>query len=151
MTPKENPMDRFDPDNFDSIEHERRTTVRGLEIEHFPNGDNPYARGHDFRLGFDVGYNTRYAISGNASELRRWAMIIAEAVTRLAPEGEMCPECGIVVSRDGGVLADHELDGETCPGSGFDATGPTCPACRGEVHIDLAGILWPTDRRTEES
>lgn len=143
-------MDRFDPDNFDPLTHERRTTVRGLEIERFPGGDNPYARGHDFRLGFDVGPNTRYAISANAKELRRWTMLIAEAVTRLDPEPEMCPECGRNAARDGDMVAEHEVDGEPCYGSSFEAEGPTCPACRGHLHIDLSGALWSVTAAASE-
>lgn len=143
-------MDRFDPDNFDSLVHERRTTVRGLEIEHFPDGDNPYNRGHDFRLGFDDGPNARFVVSANAKELRRWSMLLAEAVTRLAPEGEMCPECGKTVGRDGVRIAEHEFDGAPCYGSAFEAEGPKCPACRGDVHVDLSGAVWSTTAAAAE-
>lgn len=144
-------MDRTDPDNFDYLTHERRTTVRGLEIEHFPDGNNPWARGHEFKLAFHVGPNTAYNITANAAELRRWAMILAEVVLRLAPEGEMCPECGRTVGRDGDRVAEHEFAGEPCTGSHFEAEGPKCPACHGDVHIDLAGAVWPTNRRTEDA
>lgn len=137
-------MDRTDPTNFDSLAHERRTTVRGLGVEHFPDGENPWARGHEFKLNFHVGPSTDYAITANAAELRRWSMILAEAALRLAPEGEMCPECGVTVGAHDGYVDVHELDGETCEGSGFDAEGPTCPACRGDVHVDLAGAVWST-------
>ena len=72
-------MDRLDPDNFDYLAHARRTTVRGLEVEHFPDGENPDARGHEFALLFHVGPNTGYRLTANAAELRRWSMILAEA------------------------------------------------------------------------
>ena len=106
-------MDRLDPDNFDYLARERRTTVRGLEIEHFPDGEDPDARGHEFALLFHVGPNTGYRLTANAAELRRWSMILAEAVLR---------------------VDDHPED------------GPTCPACRGDVHVDLSGSIWPTNR-----
>ena len=109
-------MDRMDPVNFDHLTHERRTEVRNLEIEHFPNGENPWARGHEFRLGFDVGPNTRQAISANAAELRRWAKELAEAALRFAED-----------------LPEHDAGEE-----------PTCPVCRGDVHVDLAGAIWST-------
>ena len=115
-------MDRFDPDNFDFLTHQRRTEVRNLEIEHFPNGENPWARGHEFRLGFDVGPNTRQAISANAAELRRWAKELAEAALRL---------------------------GEAPPGSDAEE-GPTCPACGGDVHIDLSEAVWSANSREED-
>ena len=72
-------MDRLDPDNFDYLAHERRTTVRGLEIEHFPDGENPWSRGHEFKLLFHVGPNNAFSLSANAAELRRWSTILAEA------------------------------------------------------------------------
>ena len=109
-------MDRMDPDNFDFLTHQRRTEVRNLEIEHFPNGENPWARGHEFRLGFDVGPNTRQAISANAAELRRWAKELAEAALRFAED-----------------LPEHDAGEE-----------PTCPVCHGDVHVDLAGAIWST-------
>lgn len=140
-------MDRTDPDNFDIMARERRTEVRGLEIEHYPNGENPWARGHEFKLVFHLNSNNNHTITANAAELRRWSMILAEAALRFEPKGEMCPECGTTVARDGAQLAKHELDGEPCEGSGFDATGPECPACGGDVHIDLSGAVWSTDRR----
>ena len=104
-------MDRLDPDNFDYLARERRTTVRGLEIEHFPDGENPDARGHEFALLFHVGPRTSYRLTANAAELRRWSKTLAEAVLR---------------------VDDHPED------------GPTCPACRGDVHVDLAGEIWST-------
>lgn len=142
-------MDRLDPTNFDSLEHERRTTVRGLEIKHFPNGGNPWAPGHDFRLEVPVGTNTVATVTANAKELRRWSMILAEAAVRHNPQ-TTCPECARDVEvhvqdlRDR-YVGDHGLD-ETCPGSGLEAPADTCPACRGDVHVDLSGALWPTDR-----
>lgn len=79
-------MDRLDPTNFDYLAHERRTTVRGLEVEHFPGGENPYSRGHEFKLLFHDGPNTAFSLSANASELRRWSMILAEAAARAEVE-----------------------------------------------------------------
>ena len=114
-------MDSMDPDNFDSLAAERRTEVRGLEIEHFPGGENPWARGHEFKLMFHVGPNTAYNITANAAELRRWSMILAEAALRY---------------------------GEAPPGA-LPEDGPTCPACGGDVHIDLSGAVWTTNHRTE--
>ena len=111
-------MDRMDPDNFDSLATERRTEVRGLEIEHFPGGENPWARGHEFTLRFHVGPNTDYNLTANAAELRRWSTILAEAVLR---------------------VDDHPED------------GPTCPACGGDVRIDLSGAVWTANSRTEEA
>ena len=110
-------MDRLDPDNFDFLAEERRTTVRGLEIEHFPDGKNPDARGHEFTLRFRVGPNTDYNLTANAAELRRWSTILAEAVLR---------------------VDDHPED------------GPTCPACGGDVHIDLSGAVWTANSREED-
>ena len=106
-------MDRLDPDNFDFLAHERRTTVRGLEVEHFPDGENPDARGHEFTLVFHVGPRTSYRLTANAAELRRWSKTLAEAAHRF----DSIPE-----------------------------DGPTCPACRGDVHVDLSGAIWPTNR-----
>ena len=110
-------MDRFDPVNFDHLAHERRTEVRGLEIEHFPGGENPWARGHEFKLLFHVGPSTAYNLTANAAELRRWSTILAEAVLR---------------------VDDHPED------------GPTCPACGGDVHIDLPGAVWTANSREED-
>ena len=115
-------MDRMDPDNFDSLREERRQTVRGLDVEHFPDGENPWARGHEFTLRFSVGPNTDYNLTANAAELRRWSMILAEAALRF---------------------------GEAPPGAGPDDS-PTCPACGGDVHIDLSGAVWTANSREED-
>ena len=72
-------MDRLDPTNFDYLAHERRATVRGLEIEHFPGGKNPDAEGHEFTLLFNLGPSSAYRLTANAAELRRWSMLLAEA------------------------------------------------------------------------
>lgn len=72
-------MDRLDPTSFESLAHERRTTVRDLEIEHFPDGENPDAEGHEFKLLFHVGPRTAYGLTANAEELRRWSTLLAEA------------------------------------------------------------------------
>lgn len=72
-------MDRLDPTSFDYLAHERRATVRGLEVKHFPGGKNPDAEGHEFTLLFHIGPNTGYRLTANADELRRWSMILAEA------------------------------------------------------------------------
>ena len=109
-------MDRLDPDNFDFLAEERRTTVRGLEIEHFPDGKNPDTRGHEFTLLFTLGPNSAYRLTANAAELRRWSKDLAEAALRFA---------------------------EDPPGADPD-DAPTCPACRGDVHVDLSGAIWST-------
>ena len=114
-------MDRLDPDNFDFLAEERRTEVRGLEIEHFPDGKNPDARGHEFTLLFTLGPRSAYRLTANAAELRRWSKDLAEAALRY---------------------------GEAPPGA-LPEDGPTCPACGGDVHIDLSGAVWTTNHRTE--
>ena len=72
-------MDRLDPTNFETLARERRTTVRDLEIEHLPDGENPRDRGHEFALLFHVGPRYAYRLTANAAEIRRWSMILAEA------------------------------------------------------------------------
>ena len=143
-------MDRMDPDNFDSLAAERRTEVRGLEIEHFPGGENPWARGHEFTLRFRVGPNTDYNLTANAAELRRWSMILAEAALRF---GEAPP------GADPDAITDEMVErgrsaywGPTYGGSVDErirailaaalTEPPTCPACGGDVHIDLSGAVW---------
>lgn len=115
-------MDRTDPDNFDSLANERRTEVRGLDVEHFPGGDNPWARGHEFALLFKVGPSTDYRITANAAELRRWSMILAEAALRFAED----------------------------PPDALPDDAPKCPACRGDVHVDLSGAVWSTTAAAAE-
>ena len=51
-------MDRLDPTSFDYLARERRVTVRGLEVEHFPYWKNPDAEGHEFTLLFHLGPST---------------------------------------------------------------------------------------------
>lgn len=120
--------DRFDPTNADYLRHDRATTVRGLSVKRTTDNDG-WAPGHDFRLEVPVGSNTVNSVTLNYAELRRWALILAEAAVRFAPEVEHC-DCLVCVEED-------------------PVPSPTCPACKGDIHVDLSGELWPTNRKAE--
>ena len=90
-------MDRMDPDNFDRIAHERRTTVRAMEIGPDPDATRTSP---GYRFVIEVGRNTSQSIALNAREIWRLASVAAKAALEYAPD-----ECGATVGQDGARVA----------------------------------------------
>ena len=76
-------MDRMNPDNFDRIAHERRTTVRAMEIGPDPDATRTSP---GYRFTIEVGRNTSQSIALNAREIRHLAHVAAEAAQQYAGE-----------------------------------------------------------------
>ena len=78
-------MDRMNPDNFDRIAHERRTTVRAMEIGPDPDATRTSP---GYRFTIEVGRNTSQSIALNAREIRHLAHVAAEAAQQYAGEDD---------------------------------------------------------------